>query len=85
MPWLSSLPALQGAEKPHDLREPRVFVVYPVVPQNLHKLSLVIVFVNSTQVTQQSVYFFTCVLELVNHPSSLAVTLTCARVRYVGY
>jgi hypothetical protein len=62
-PWQSSLPALQGAEKTQNLHEARVFVAYPVLPQNLHKLALVIAFVNSTQVTQQSVYLFSGVLE----------------------
>src|SRR5712691_9329917 len=41
-----SLPSPQVAEKLHDLAEARVLVLYPMVPQNLHKLPLIPIFEN---------------------------------------
>jgi len=48
-----------------DIREARVFVGYPVLRQNLHKLPPVTPFVNSSEVTKQRVYFLSWVLALL--------------------
>src|SRR5580658_5766324 len=56
--WRLSLPAAQVAEKLHGLGETRVLVLYPELPQNLHKLPLVITPQNFFQLTQQRGLFF---------------------------
>src|SRR5271167_613913 len=56
--WLLRLPAAQVAEKLHDLGKARVFILYPELPQNLHKLPLVVIPQNLFQLTQQRGLFF---------------------------
>jgi hypothetical protein len=56
--WRLSLPAAEVAEKLHGLGETRVLVLYPELPQNLHKLPLVVTPENFLQFTQQRGLFF---------------------------
>jgi hypothetical protein len=42
--WPLSLPALQVAEQLQDPAEARILVLYPVLPQNLHKFALITIF-----------------------------------------
>ncbi len=48
-----SLPSPQIAEKLYDLAEVRVLVLYPMLPQNLHKLPLIPIFENLPEIAQQ--------------------------------
>jgi len=56
--WQLSLPAAEVAEKLHGLGETRVLVVYPELPQNPHKLPLVVTPQDLFQLTQQRDLFF---------------------------
>lgn len=67
MPWRSGLPAPQIAEKLQDLGKARVLVLYPVLPQDLHKLPFVIVTENSAEIALKRTCFGASVLMLVGH------------------
>lgn len=56
--WQLNLPATKVAEKLHNFGEAGVLVLYPELPQNLHKFPLVIVSKNLLQFTQQHRFFF---------------------------
>lgn len=56
--WRLSLPAAKVAEKLHGLGETRVLVVYPELPQNPHKLPLVVTPQDLFQLTQERGLFF---------------------------
>ena len=67
MRWQLSLPAPQGAEKGYDLRKTWVLVLYPVLPQNLHKLPLIPPVENPSEIASQSVRFGSGVFVLIRH------------------
>jgi len=55
--WRLSLPAAQVTEKLHKLGEAGVLVLYPALPQNLHKFPFVTVLKNLSKIAQKRVHF----------------------------
>jgi len=80
MPWRSGLPAPQIAEKLHDLGKTRVLVLYPVLPQDLHKFPFVIITEDSAKITLERIRFSAGILVLVEHRGALILLLHAAAV-----
>src|SRR5580693_573039 len=71
--WPSKLPAPQIAENFYDLGETRVLVLYPALPQNLHKLALIPIFQNIPKLAQQRLHLCSRQFVLLRHRRSISL------------